>query len=123
MGEGTDSSDSIKATYEVKYLGRTKVTRKKLTSDAMDTLAERLMAYEESQLMKKLEEQERRQRHSSGASIQVSVTFFSLFLPTCLATVFMKNMSFFTSKYSGGQIRANTNIIKVFIIIIINSCH
>lgn len=76
MGEGTDSSDSIKATYEVKYLGRTKVTRKKLTSDAMDTLAERLMAYEESQLMKKLEEQERRQRHSSGASIQVSVTFF-----------------------------------------------
>ncbi|XP_025087952.1 TBC1 domain family member 4-like isoform X3 [Pomacea canaliculata] len=70
MGEGTDSSDSIKATYEVKYLGRTKVTRKKLTSDAMDTLAERLMAYEESQLMKKLEEQERRQRHSSGASIQ-----------------------------------------------------
>nr|KAG5707808.1 hypothetical protein BaRGS_015968 [Batillaria attramentaria] len=70
MGEGTDPSDNVKATYEVKYLGRAKVSCKKLSSDAMDTLAERLIAWEESIQKKQMEERERRQRHASGASIK-----------------------------------------------------
>lgn len=70
MGEGHEPGDNVKATYEVRYLGRAKVTCKKLTSDAMDLLAERLTVWEEDIQKKQKEERAKRQRHASGASIK-----------------------------------------------------
>ena len=72
MGEGTDPSGSVKATFEIRYLGRARVHSRKLSSEVMDTLAERLTALDEEHVIKKLEEKERRERHASGASIKVS---------------------------------------------------
>lgn len=70
MGEGSDLSENDKATFEIRYLGRAKVQCRKLASEAVDALAERLMAWEEAQRMRQLREKERRQRHASGASIK-----------------------------------------------------
>ncbi|XP_076467921.1 TBC1 domain family member 1-like isoform X2 [Babylonia areolata] len=70
MGEGSDLSENDKATFEIRYLGRARVQCRKLASEAVDALAERLMAWEEAQRMKQLREKERRQRHASGASIK-----------------------------------------------------
>lgn len=77
MGEGTDPADTVKATFEVRYVGRSKVSCKKLSSDMMDSLALQLLSREEEQLIKQLQVQERRQRHTSGTSIKVIGYFFN----------------------------------------------
>ncbi|KAL8573381.1 hypothetical protein ACOMHN_032396 [Nucella lapillus] len=70
MGEGSDLSENDKATFEIRYLGRAKVQCRKLASEAVDALAERLVAWEEAQMMRQMREKEKRQRHASGASIK-----------------------------------------------------
>ncbi|XP_070197331.1 TBC1 domain family member 1-like [Littorina saxatilis] len=70
MGEGTEVSDNVKATYEVKYVGRATVHCRKLASDVMDALAERLLAWDDEKMTKKTEDKDRRHRHASGASIK-----------------------------------------------------
>ena len=91
MGAGTaDPSDTVKATFEIRYLGRARVHCRKLSSDVMDTLADRLMALDEEQVMKKMEEKERRERHASGASIKVSLLFSKDCCPVFLVVSLLK---------------------------------
>jgi hypothetical protein len=77
MGEGSEpDKGGVRATFEIKYLGRARVTCKKLSSDAMDTLAERLLMMGVDGKGRGDQDRDRR-RHASGASIKVSLVDFS----------------------------------------------
>ncbi|KAK6168433.1 hypothetical protein SNE40_020968 [Patella caerulea] len=64
---GTDQS---KARYEVMYVGRAKLTSKKVPTGYIDELVDKLHAKDEERRLKKLEESARRQRNLSGNSVR-----------------------------------------------------
>lgn len=71
LDEMGESKDATFASYEVMYVGKVKVSSKKITSDYLDDLVTRLQEKEISHFKQQHQEEvNQRSRHASGASVK-----------------------------------------------------